>query len=177
MSSPLWICQILHPAPEDRLQTVTEIKKSRLFDGMYVTFSFIKLFDWWILKEIGRKWHAGRYIRPSYLNLCGKAKWRVDRAGIEGCWFILYSNGSIYVPRLLLSRYFVGSGWHCYREEKMLTSDSTRLSTTDEGSGHFWKCFGITNKRHGFQDQQSHSYLPSCTIPVLLFTVEGILWL
>ena len=37
MSSLLRICQILHPAPEERLQTVTEIKKSRLFDGVYVT--------------------------------------------------------------------------------------------------------------------------------------------
>jgi hypothetical protein len=41
-----------------------------------------------IFKKIGRKWHAGRYIHPSYLNLCGKAKWSVDQAGIEGYCFV-----------------------------------------------------------------------------------------
>ena len=33
---PLQICQIFHPAPQERLETVTEIKNSRLFVGVYV---------------------------------------------------------------------------------------------------------------------------------------------
>ena len=72
--------QILHPAPEERLQTVTEIKKSRIFDGVYVPIALLSfhqaLFLLMIFKETGRKWHAERYIHHAYLNLCGKAKWR-----------------------------------------------------------------------------------------------------
>ena len=85
MSSPLRIYQILHPAPEERLQTVAEIKKSRLFDGVYVTVDNYPLLLLIFFKEIGRRWHAERFIHRSYPNLCGKAKWSLDQAGIEGC--------------------------------------------------------------------------------------------
>ena len=60
------ICQILHPAPEERLQTVTEIKKSHLFDGVYVTLVITPSI---LLMFLKRDWKrmARREIHPPFL--------------------------------------------------------------------------------------------------------------
>ena len=157
--------------------------------------SFIKLFYWSFSKEIGRKWHAGRYIHRSYLSLCGKAKCNADHAG-RGVFFC--SHGLIYVPRLLLSRCIVGFGWTvptaqllCLRRNG-IDLDSARLkmhfptSWARERYAHdkTYICWGAPTKRHGFLDQDDallqHSYFVHCLLcqfrQLVSFPSYFILW-